>query len=303
MSWIPDFLTASYSLLLEPLRFSFMLYALAATLIVAVVCAVIGTFVVLKGLAFIGDAIAHASFAGVATAYLFGGNIYIGAAFAAVATAAAIAFISHRTRVSSDTAIGILFVGAFSLGIVLMSRVQNYAVDLLNFVFGNVLGVSVEDLLLVGIVGFVTMAIVFALYKELLFYAFDTEMARAVGLPATFLHYLLLVLLAITTIVAMKVVGIVLVVAMLVTPSATATLLTKKFSSVMLLGSGISVVAALIGLYISYYAAVPSGAAIVLTNTFLFFATLIFKASKSIAVRRALPYDEATAAKGMDQAT
>ncbi|MBI2954613.1 MAG: metal ABC transporter permease [Chloroflexi bacterium] len=274
MSWVLSFLTASVGLLLEPLRFSFMLNALVATVLVAIVCAVIGTFVVLKGLAFIGDAVAHASFAGIATAYLLGGNIYLGAGFAAVATATGIAFLSRRGRVSFDTAIGVLFVGAFSLGIVLMSRVRNYAVDLLNFVFGNVLGVGQEDVILVGVMSFVVLGIVFVLYKELLFYAFDAEMASVVGLPAALLHYLILVLLAITTIVAMKVVGIVLVVAMLVTPPAAAGLLTKRFSRMMLVGTFFSIAGAVIGLYLSYYIAVPSGAAIVLVDTCFFLIAL-----------------------------
>lgn len=279
MSWTLDSLIvslgASYDLLSEPLRFAFMQNALAATVLVAIVCSVIGTFVVLKGLAFIGDAVAHASFAGIATAYLFGGNIYLGATLAAVATALGMSFLSQRTRVSFDTAIGIVFVGAFSLGIVLMSRTRNYTVDLMNFIFGNVLGVGEEDLLVVTVMSFVALAIVFVLYKELLFYAFDAEMASVVGLPATYLRHLLLVLIAVTTIVAMKVVGIVLVVAMLITPPATAALLTKRFSRMMLVSSAISVAGAVIGLYVSYYATVPSGASIVLVDTFFFLSALM----------------------------
>lgn len=270
MPSLTDVFASIASFFTEPLAFTFMQRALLATILVAVVCAVIGTFVVLKGLAFIGDALAHASFAGVATAYLLGGNIYLGAGLAAVATAFGIAFLSHRARVRFDTAIGILFAGAFSLGIVIMSRVRTYTIDLLNFIFGNVLGIASEDLILVLIMVGVVLTIMLLLYKEMVFFAFDAEMASVVGLPATFLRYLLLVLLAITTIISMKVVGIVLVVAMLVTPPATAALLTKRFTRMMMLGGIISIVGAIIGLYISYYITVPSGAAIVLIDTFIF---------------------------------
>lgn len=273
---VTDLFSGVVSQLMEPLSFAFMQRALIATLLVAIVCAVIGTFVIFKGLAFIGDALAHASFAGVATAYLLGGNIYLGAGFAAITTALGIAFLSRHTRVRFDTAIGILFAGAFSLGIVIMSRARTYTIDLMNFVFGNVLGITSYDLILVAAMTFLVLATVFLLFKELLFYAFDAEVAGVVGIPSTLVHYLLLVLLAITTIVSMKVVGIVLVVAMLVTPPATAALLTKRFAHVMLIGCMISLVGAVTGLYISYYITVPSGAAIVLVDTFIFLAIAIF---------------------------
>ena len=260
--------------LLEPLSFPFMQRALLATLVVGVVAAVVGTFVVHKGLAFIGDALAHASFAGVATAFVLKGNIYLGAAAAAVLTALGIGFLSRRGRIASDTAIGVLFAGAFSLGIAIMSQVRTYTTDLFAFVFGNVLGVGPEDLVMIGVVGGLVLLVVAALYKELLFAAFDPEMAEASGLPVTFLQYLLLVLIGVTVVVAMRAIGIVLVVAMLVTPAATASLLSQRFHRIMLLAGGISLAASFAGLYVSFYANVPSGAAIVLVNTLAFLLAL-----------------------------
>jgi manganese/iron transport system permease protein len=191
-----------------------------------------------------------------------------------VATAVGIAFLSRRGRISSDTAIGVLFAGAFSLGIVIMSQVRTYTTDLFAFVFGNVLGVGADDLLLIGLVGAAVLAVIVALYKELLFTAFDPVMAEASGLPVPLLQYLLLVLIGVTVVVAMKAIGIVLVVAMLVTPAATASMLTHRFGRIMLVAAGISLLAAFAGLYLSFYANVPSGAAIVLVNTAVFLIVL-----------------------------
>ncbi|MFN8522137.1 MAG: metal ABC transporter permease [Chloroflexota bacterium] len=264
-------------LLAEPLRFEFMQRALLATTIVGVLCAVLGAFVVWKGLAFVGDAVAHASFAGVAGAYVFGQSIYLGAAVAAVVTALSIAFVSRRSRLGPDTAIGVLFAFMFSLGIVVISRVRNYTVDLFGFVFGNVLGVGMDDLAVIGIAGLIIVGLIAALYKELFFVAFDATMAEAVGLPVTALQYLLLVMLGITVVVSMRAIGIVLVVAMLVTPAATASMLTRRFHRIMFLGSLLSCVASVLGLYLSYFANVASGGAIVLVATSMFFVVLLWR--------------------------
>jgi manganese/iron transport system permease protein len=261
-------------LLLDPFLFPFMQRALGATLIVGILCAVVGAFVVWKGLSFVGDALAHASFAGVAIAFVTGQSIYLGAAVAAVATSLMITFLSRTARLSSDTAIGVLFAFAFSLGIVVISRVQNYTVDLFAYLFGNVLGVGVDDLALISAAGGVVLLIVLLLYKELFFVAFDPVMAEASGLPVGLLQYLLLAMIGITVVVAMRAVGIVLVVAMLVTPAATASLLTRRFHHIMGLGALLSVLASIVGLYLSFYANVASGGAIVLVSTTLFLLVL-----------------------------
>lgn len=276
---MPELITNLGRILADPFTFPFMQRALLATLLLGVVCAVVGAFVVVKGLAFIGDALAHASFSGVALAFVLKASIYLGAAVAAVCTALAITWVSRRGRVSSDTAIGVLFAGAFSLGIVLISQIRNYAVDLFAFVFGNLLGVGVEDLWLIGGASLLVLSIVALFYKELLFVSFDPVMAEASGLPVGPLQYLLLALLGVTVVAAMKAIGIVLVVALLVTPAATATMLTQRFQRVMLIGAGLSVVATVLGLYISFYANVASGASIVLVSTAIFLLVLALPGS------------------------
>ncbi len=272
----------AWNWLAEPLRYAFMQRALVALLIVSVVASVVGAFVVVKGLAFIGDALAHASFAGVAAAFVMGASVYLGAVIAAVATALAIAFVSRRARVSFDTSIGILFVGAFALGIVIVSRRTTYTVDLFSFVFGNILGIGTSDLLLTGIMGLVVVGLIALFYKELLFTAYDPTMAAAAGLPVAALQYGLLALLALATVTALKSVGIVLVVAMLVTPAATAGLLVRRLHLIMALGAVFAAISSVIGLYASYYASVASGAAIVLVATVLFLLTLLLSPRRGL---------------------
>ncbi len=273
----------------EPFEFAFMQRALLATLMVSIVSACIGTFVVLKGLAFIGDALAHASFAGVATAFVLGGNIYLGAVIAALVTALAIAFVGNRARVSFDTAIGILFVGAFALGILIVSRQPNYTVDLFSFVFGNVLGVGWGDLLLIAVMGLVVLTMVALFYRQLLFTAYDPTMAAASGVPVGLVQYGLLALLGISTVVALKAVGIVLVVAMLVTPAATASLLVRRVPHIMALGAVFGAVSSVVGLYVSYYADVASGAAIVLTATCFFLLAFVLSPRRGLLAAARAP--------------
>jgi len=275
-------MTDLWQFLREPFQFAFMQRALLATLMVSVVSACIGTFVVLKGLAFIGDALAHASFAGVAAAFVLGGNIYLGALIAALVTALAIALVGSRARVSFDTAIGILFVGAFALGILIISRQANYTVDLFSFVFGNVLGVGRDDLLLIALMGLVVLAVVALFYRQLLFTAYDPTMAAASGVPVGLVQYGLLAMLGVSTVVALKAVGIVLVVAMLVTPAATASLLVRRVHHIMALGAVVGAVSSVVGLYVSYYAEVASGAAIVLTATVLFLLAFLFSPRRGL---------------------
>jgi manganese/iron transport system permease protein len=275
----------------EPFQFAFMQRALLATLMVSVVSACVGTFVVLKGLAFIGDALAHASFAGVAVAFVMGGNIYLGALVAALVTALAIAFVGSRARVSFDTAIGILFVGAFALGILIVSRQTNYTVDLFSFVFGNVLGVGRDDLLLIALMGLVVLTVMALFYRQFLFTAYDPTMAAASGVPVGLVQYGLLAMLAVSTVVALKAVGIVLVVAMLVTPAATASLLVRRVHYIMALGTVVGAISSVVGLYVSYYADVASGAAIVLTATVLFLLAFLFSPRRGLvfALRTPVP--------------
>jgi manganese/iron transport system permease protein len=268
--------------LTDPWESQFMVRSLLALVMVSVVCAVMGSFVVVKGMAFIGDALAHASFAGVAAAFVLGGSIYLGAAVAAILTSLGIVFVSRRAGLRFDTAIGVLFVGAFALGILIVSRQQGYMVDLFSFVFGNVLGVGQDDLLLIAAIGAAVLVLVAAFYKELLFTAYDPTMAAAAGLPVAAMQYGLLALIALTVVIALKAVGIVLVVAMLVTPAATAQLLVRRLHLIMGLGAGVGVLSSLVGLYLSYHADVAASAAVVLTATTLFLVAFLFSPQRGV---------------------
>ncbi len=260
--------------LVAPFEFGFMQRALLGGVLVAAICALVGTYVVLRGLAFVGDALAHAAFPGVVIAYLLKGNIYLGALLFALATALAVGLVSRHGRVSHDTAIGILFAGAFALGVLLMSMIQGYTVDLFSFLFGNILGISERELWLVAFLGGVVVLTITVLYKELLLLSFDPTVAEAMGYPVQAFNYLLLGLIAVTIVISIQAVGIILVVALLVTPSATAYLLSQRFFRMMVLGVLLAALAAVVGLYLSYYLNVASGAAIVLVSTCLFFLVL-----------------------------
>jgi len=278
MSAISDL--AAY--LTDPWQSEFMVRSLLALIMISVVCAVMGSFVVVKGMAFIGDALAHASFGGVAAAFVLGVSIYLGAAVAAILTSLGIVFVSRRAGLRFDTAIGVLFVGAFALGIAIVSRQEGYIVDLFSFVFGNVLGVGKGDLLLIATVGATVLVLVAVFYKELLFTAYDPAMAAAAGLPVAAMQYGLLALIALTIVISLKAVGIVLVVAMLVTPAATAQLLVRRLHLIMAVGAGVGVVSSVVGLYLSYHADVAASAAVVLTATVIFLLTFLLSPRRGI---------------------
>lgn len=278
--------TAMVDWLTDPLQYEFMQRALLAVAVVGIVSAVVGSFVVVRGMAFVGDALAHASFAGVAGAFALGVSIYLGAVVAAVVTALGIAFISQRGRLRFDTAIGVLFVGAFALGIVIVSRRDNYTVDLFSYVFGNVLGVSWSDLWLMTGIGAFVVAVITLFYKELLFTAYDATVAEAAGVPTRAMEYGLMALVALSTVVALQVVGIVLVIAMLVTPAATASLLARRMHHIIFIAVALAVSSSVIGLYVSYYADVATGGAIVLVASSIFAAALVFAPGRGLLARR-----------------
>ena len=262
--------------LVDPFSYGFMQRGLAATLLIGVVCAVMGTFVVLKGLAFIGDAVSHAAFPGLVIAYILGLPLYLGGAVAAVGTALAIGLVSRRGRLRFDTSVGVLFAGTFAFGVMLFSTIKNYVTDLLGYLLGNVLGITIGDLIQVALLGAIVLAVLLATRKELLYATFDPLGAAASGLPVTALEYLLLGLLGVTIVVSIQAVGVILVVAMLVTPAATAQLLLVRFERLMVLAAAMAMVAALSGLYLSFYLNVASGASIVLVETLFFGLALVF---------------------------
>lgn len=268
------------SWLFEPLTYEFMQRGLLASVIVGVLCAVMGTYVVLRGMAFLGDAMAHAILPGVAIAYLLRGDLLIGAGVAAVVIALSIGFFSKEGTVKEDTAIGILFAAALSLGVALISTMQTYAVDLSHILFGNVLGVSASDLWLIGGLSLGILLTVGLLYKPFLVISFDPVLAATLRLPAELLRNLMLVLLALTVVVSLQTVGVSLAAAMLVTPAATAYLLTRRLWPMMLVSAGIGAVSSVIGLYLSYYFNIVSGSSVVLTATAIFMLAFLWKRMK-----------------------
>lgn len=258
------------SFFLEPLHYDFMLRALAAAIMVGVVCAVVGSFVVLRGMAFFGDALAHAILPGVAVAYLLGGAsgpLFWGALGAAVTTALGIGAVTRGGRLREDVAIGVVFAGVFALGIALISSVRSYSTDLAHILFGNVLAITNDDLLLIGGVGAGVLLVVWAFYKEFVVISFDPTHAASLRLPAEPLRYLLLILIAVTVVVSLKTIGAGLMTAMLITPAASGHLLTRRLPRMMLIAALIGVGSAIVGLYLSYYISIASGAAIVLVTT------------------------------------
>jgi ABC-type Mn2+/Zn2+ transport system permease subunit len=283
-------ITTMIEFLLEPLRYGFMVRGLAAAGLVGIICAVIGTFIVLRGMAFFGDALAHTILPGVAVGYLVGGGarepLFWWAMVTALASALGIGYISRSTKIKEDTAIGIIFAGMFALGIALISTVRSYTVDLAHFLFGDVLGVSANDLLLIGLFGGLILLLVLAFYKEFVVVSFDHTLAVTLRLPARLLENLLLVLIAMTIVVSLQTVGVALMVAMLVTPAATAFLLTKRLPVMMAIAALIGSFSGIVGLYISYYANIASGAAIVLVATAIFIITFVLVPQRRVLSAR-----------------
>ena len=268
--------------LLEPLQFAFILRALAAAVVVGIVCSVLGTYVVLRGMAFFGDALAHTILPGVVIAFLIGWPLAVGALIFGVLTALGIGMLTDRGTLKEDTAIGVVFAGFFALGVALLSATGNYTVDLAHFLFGNLLGVSALDLLVSAGLGFLVLLLIFLFYKELLVISFDMDLAVTLRLPTTFLRYLLLVLIAITIVVSLQVVGIALMLAMFVTPAATASLLTRRLPSMMAASAVIGAFSGISGVYASYYLDVASGPAVVMIATLIFLLVFLFAPEKGL---------------------
>jgi manganese/iron transport system permease protein len=273
----------NFSWFLEPLQYGFMQRGLIAAIMIGILCAVIGCYVVLRSMAFLGDALAHAILPGVAVAYLLGGSLLVGALVAAIIVALGIGFFTRGGVIREDTAIGILFAAALSLGVALISSIRTYAVDLSHILFGNILGVSVSDLILVAILSGLVLVVLLVLYRPFLVVSFDPVLAKTLRLPADALRNLMLILLAITIVVSMQTVGIGLVAAMLVTPAAAAYLLTNRLPAMMAVSAAIGGFSSIIGLYLSYYLNIASGAAIVLTSTGFFLLAFFFAPGRGLA--------------------
>lgn len=262
--------------LTEPWQYEFMRRALLEVVIVGVLCGLIGCFVVLRGLAFIGEALAHAVFPGVVLSYMAGRSILIGAFVFGTFMALGVGVLSRSRRVSEDSAIGVILAAFFALGVVLISRQAGFRRDLGALLFGNVLGISDRDLVVTLVIGVLVVVVLLALLKEFTLVAFDATMARAAGYPVFALDLALLLLVAATIVVSLQAVGNILILALIVTPPAAARLLSDRLARMMVASVVIAVASGVIGLFVSYRADTAAGGTIVLTTTAFFLAALVF---------------------------
>ncbi len=257
-------------LLLSPLSYQFMQRAFLAAVIVGITSGVLGSFLILRKLALMGEAISHAVLPGVAISYLIGINFFWGAAVTGMFTALGIGYVNQNSKIKEDSAIGIMFSVAFAIGVILLNKLTAN-VDLFHILFGNVLGVSRNGIILIATLGGIVILLVTVFFKELKLSSFDPVFTKSIGWSTATIHYLLMFLLALTVVASLQTVGIILVVAMLITPAATAYLLTEDLAKMILLASLFGLLSALIGLYLSFHLNIASGAAIVVVATVFFF--------------------------------
>lgn len=273
------------NLITEPLAFEFMQRAVLAGIIVGAICGLVGTYVVVRSMSFFGDALAHSVLPGVAVAYIITGgaglSLFLGGLIAGIGSAIVIGWLTRDGRMKEDTAIGIVFVAMFALGIAIISSDSRaYGRDLVHVLFGNILGIRPEDLLVMAISAVIVFGVIVLFYKEFLVISFDVSLAKSLRLPVETLRILLLILIAITIIASLQIVGIALTLAMLLVPAATAQQLSNRLHIMMLIAVLIGIVGSVIGIYISYYANIATGPAIVLTVTVIFVLVLVLQSTK-----------------------
>lgn len=262
--------------LTEPLSYPFMQRALLEVLIIGALTGLVGCFVVLRGLSFIGDALIHSVFPGVVLAFILGFNIMVGAFIFGAATALGIGIASRNRRVGHDAAIGVVFAAFFALGIVLVSREENFRQDLTSLLFGNILGISTGDIWITLILAGVVALLIAAFFKEFLLVSFDQTLAHSAGYPVFLLDLLLLLLVTMTVVVSLQTIGNLLVLALLVTPAAAARVLTDRLYRMIALSMTIAMLSGVIGLYVSYHLDVSASGSIALSSTAFFLLALIF---------------------------
>lgn len=269
------------SLLLQPLGFAFMQRALLGCVIVGIMCAVIGSFIVLRDVSFIGEGLGHGSLGGLAIGFALGRDLYLSGLVYSLALALLIGFLRERARITFSTVIGILLAASAALGVLIISRTKGFGSgDLESYLFGDVLAITPFDIVIVIVAGALIVGLVVLLFKEWLAFSFDPEMAAVVGIPTRLLHYLFLAMAAVCVVVALQTVGILLVTAMLIIPASAALQLTRRIRRMIWLAIVLSVSSAVVGLYISFYASVASGASIVLTTTAIFVVSLAIAFSR-----------------------
>lgn len=272
------------NLLIEPLSFEFMRLALLTAILLGILCAVVGTYLIVQGMGLLGDVIAHAVLPGLAIALFFGVDIFIGAFISGTLSTFVITWIQSQSRVKVDVAMALVFSGFLALGITLITVLKS-KLDLHQFLFGDILGVTTTDVMRTGAIAILILLLVKLFYKELLFYTFDPLGAQAMGLPVTVIQFGLTAAITLTIIASMQAVGVVLVVSLLIAPGITAYLLVKELHQMMICGAIIGIISSVTGMYISYYLNVPSGAAIVLVVSGLFLLTLLFSPTQGILTR------------------
>jgi ABC-type Mn2+/Zn2+ transport system permease subunit len=270
---------------LEPFQYDFMIQALWVGVLVGAVCSILSCFLVLKGWSLMGDAVSHAVLPGIVGAYIMGIPLPIGAFVSGVFCAAATGFIKENTRVKEDTAMGIVFTGLFALGLVMFTKVQT-DVHLNHILFGSLLGISVRDIIQTSIVGSVTLAVLLLMRKDLLLFCFDPGHARNIGLNTKMLYYVFLSLLAATIVASLQAVGIILVIAMLITPGCIAYLLSDRFNNMLILAAGSAIFSCLAGIYISYFINGSTAGCIVLVQALLFTLALFLSPKYGLLARR-----------------
>lgn len=270
---------------LEPLRHEFMVRALLISALVGSVCGLLSCYMTLKGWALMGDAVSHAVLPGVVLAYALGLPFSLGAFVFGVGSVATIGFVQQKSRIKEDTVIGLVFTGFFALGLVLVSNVRSN-IDLFHILFGNVLGISASDIQQTLLISAVVFGVLLVFRRDLLMFCFDPTHARSIGINTGFLHYLLLSILSLAAVAGLQTVGIILVVAMLVTPGATAYLLTDRFDRMTILAVASSVISSVLGVFISYWTDRSPAGCIVLVQTGLFVLAFLFAPTHGILRRQ-----------------
>ena len=279
------------SFLTEPLGYTFIQRGMLALIIVGCINAVVGCFVVVRGMAFFGDALGHAILPGIALSYTASGgsvhsNLFVGGLGAGIVAAVVIAWLTRKQELKEDSAIAIVFVTMFALGIAIVSTQSSYAVDLTHILFGSINGISQDDLVTMAAMSAVVLLVILLLFKEFLIISFDMSLAHSLKLPVQLLNILMLVLMAVTIVASMQAVGIALMLALLITPAATARLLVNRIHHMIVIASLLGIISGIVGFYASYYLDIPSGACIVLTLSSLFGAVFLLQSGWNLLRER-----------------
>lgn len=286
--------------LVEPFQYGFLRQAIWVSAFVGFVCAALSCYITLKGWSLMGDAVSHAVVPGVVVAYALNIPFAVGAFLFGFGATVAIGYVKSKTRLKEDAVIGVVFTGFFAFGIVLVTKIPSN-IDLFHILFGNVLGISQQDIVQTLIAGVITLAVIFLRRKDLLLFCFDPNHAKAIGLNTQVMYYTLLSVLALTIVTALQTAGIILVIAMLVTPGSIAYLLTDRFDQMLGISIASSVFSCVLGTYLSYHFDVSTGGSIVVLLTLLFVITMVFAPRYGILAQRSKQHSNPVADKAQGQ--